>query len=307
MVEQALILIERNKREGLVTNQPVNLDAIERYAIKKKAWHLLKVVRSGKIYFDAHTDLQTIVTYKNAVILLDEVGVFANARDWKELKNKAPHFLLHLLQSRKIGVDLIWAAQTHEMADPFLRSITNFFIHCDFYKPIDFYTRSWFAGERDYESWLRTRKSFKFRCKFEFGFLNYDVADCYNTNVRLEDQNFGGNDVPSVVRQIEGYDAYQRDYYLCGEKVQETVQVWTPTGKEKTNLSLFEMVLDVLPVKLPRRNVRASFQAAGAGVRRVAPKVIHGYPSGVGVGISMFPAEGQRRKVALMRGAGRKV
>lgn len=62
-----------------------------------------------------------------AVILLDEAGVFLNSREFA----KTPKELLaDLAMSRKDGCDLIWCAQFDEQIDRQMRYLTQYFWHC---------------------------------------------------------------------------------------------------------------------------------------------------------------------------------
>jgi hypothetical protein len=62
-----------------------------------------------------------------SVVLLDEAGIFLNAREFA----KTPKELLSdLAQSRKDGVDLIYCAQFDEQIDKQLRLLTQFFWYC---------------------------------------------------------------------------------------------------------------------------------------------------------------------------------
>lgn len=215
MFDHAFKLIEREKRDGLVTNQIFNQAAIERYAIKRRMWHLYKVARAGKLYYDRNTDLQTMLSYKNAVVLLDEVGIFCNRRDWADLKRKSPRFMIDLTQSRKIGVDLIWAAQAYDYADEMLRGVTNYFTNCQFYRDFHFWVRQTFAGEQDFKKWRSTGKWFKLRIALKWGFLDEDLCACYDTNTRLEDPNFKGNEIPQSASYLEHYGWDRPGDYLC--------------------------------------------------------------------------------------------
>lgn len=64
----------------------------------------------------------------DAVVLLDEAGIFLNSRDFK---NTSKQLLYDLAQSRKSGTDLFWTAQYCDQVDRFLRELTQLYYHCE--------------------------------------------------------------------------------------------------------------------------------------------------------------------------------
>lgn len=254
MLYNTLEICEKRKRDGIVSNQQLNRDAIIRYAGKKKWWHLMKVAVSGRILWDPHSNLNTMLTYKNAVVMIDEAGIFANARDVKEVKNNHPHFFTHLVQARKIGIDLSLAAQSYTMIDPFIRQITNTYVACDFIPPLDLWIRQYFSGEGNFEGFLRTKKWFKYQDKIRAGILDYDLAACYDTMARLEDADFKGNEIPRTPRNDPFFEEYERVWNLGGAELRETVQIMHKMDvPPKVKVSLLRAVANDISSRLTSR------------------------------------------------------
>lgn len=63
---------------------------------------------------------------KECFIVLDEAGIWLNARRWKDMPEKV---LYRLMESRKYKFDLLYTAQNPEMVETTLRRITNFYWH----------------------------------------------------------------------------------------------------------------------------------------------------------------------------------
>lgn len=134
MHEEAFKICERAKKDVLVTNQPLNLVELEKYAAKHKMWHLMRMAREGRTLVirpkPGESLLLNMLTYENSCVLLDEAAIFAGSRDYAELKKQAPDFLYDLVQVRKLGVDLIWSAQSWDMVDVNIRRLTNLYYEC---------------------------------------------------------------------------------------------------------------------------------------------------------------------------------
>ena len=101
----------------------------KKYRVKKPLlpW-VKKCIEEGKgiSWLINPKDLQALMI-PEAVILLDEAGVFLNSREFA----KTPRELLaDLAMSRKDGCDLIWCAQFDEQIDRQMRYLTQYFWHC---------------------------------------------------------------------------------------------------------------------------------------------------------------------------------
>lgn len=73
-------------------------------------------------------ELLGIADYKNCLILVDEVQLFADSRNFKSFGDNLKFFFsLH----RKFGIDFIYATQSYDMCDKRIRSLTDKLYYID--------------------------------------------------------------------------------------------------------------------------------------------------------------------------------
>lgn len=203
----ALEYCER-KQKQLVTNFPVNTAAIHRYArMKKYKWVQYLCTRDAIVQMCAPKNLEALLI-PESVVCLDEAGIFLNSR---EFMNTSKQLLADLAQSRKDGVDLVWAAQFNEQVDKQFRLLTQYWIHCDsisFFdkklrRPRLFWKRIYWFSAWDYNYWVndpRARSShFKTRYAYSFsyegGWLNaadLQIFKAFDSFNRLDRDNGSG-------------------------------------------------------------------------------------------------------------------
>lgn len=122
LIEYGFQLAEKQKRH-IVTNYVLDEAEAYKYCRKRGMHWLAHQFRLGKWQFD--TRPHKMLGYANAVVMLDEAGIFLNSRNWADIPKE---FIVNVCQQRKIGTDLLWTAQSDEMADANLRRLTNFYI-----------------------------------------------------------------------------------------------------------------------------------------------------------------------------------
>lgn len=180
----ALEYCER-KQKQLVCNFAVRPRAIYEYAkIMNYKWVQRLALRGSLIQINAPQQLEALLI-PDSVVCLDEAGVFLNSRDFASTSRQ---LLADLAQSRKDGVDLVWASQFNEQVDRQFRMLTQYWIHCDSLAAYDRQTRRpkliwkkiyWFTAW-DYNYWVADPKArsshfktrFSYSFKYEGGFLN---------------------------------------------------------------------------------------------------------------------------------------
>jgi hypothetical protein len=228
------------RQKSIVANFPINTDALKKVCLQPKNsgklwWYLyyesrkfisimiaallgkkyksprfkikypwiLKLIETNKVhYISSVCDLNDLMRIPESVVLLDEAGVFLNSREFAKTPKE---LLVNLAQSRKDGIDLIYAAQFDDQVDRQFRMLTQFFVHCSslsywdnklrrprlFYKNI-----KWFIADHYYD-WnadikaktnpIKTR--FAYATKVESGLLNnFDemIFDCFDSFRRLD-------------------------------------------------------------------------------------------------------------------------
>ncbi|MNX77460.1 Zonular occludens toxin (Zot) [compost metagenome] len=235
MHENAFRLIETMEKDGLVTNQPIDCRQLYHWAAKRKWRHLMRVALHERVVIEK--SLNTLLSYRNTMVLFDEAGIFANSRDWAELKRENPNFIVDLCQVRKGGIDLIWSAQSHDMVDKQLRALTNFYWICG--SMGRFYFRNMYDA-LGIEKRKAGGKYLKYCIQRKFGFFDLDIFKIYDSYVRLEDPNNRGKTVADVVNSRMGFatssssqikfDLVSGQYYIPDPETGEPPENLYPKG-----------------------------------------------------------------------------
>jgi Zonular occludens toxin (Zot) len=165
------------KRKSLVLNFPVNLKHLYDYCrLKQQHWNQYMILKGGVSVIANPSHIESLLL-PESVVCLDEAGVFLNSR---EFATTSKALLADLAQSRKDGVDLIWAAQFNEQVDKQLRLLTQYWIHCDSVSGYDkelrrpklIYKRIYSFNAWDYNEWINNprARSSHFKTRFTYSF-----------------------------------------------------------------------------------------------------------------------------------------
>lgn len=117
------------KHKKLVCNFPVNIHALKVYAYAAKMPYLIWMADNNQVAcIPSLNSLTELFIYPNSIVCLDEAGIFLNSREF----SKTPKALLSdMAQSRKAGIDLVYASQFDDQVDRQFRLLTQYFVHCD--------------------------------------------------------------------------------------------------------------------------------------------------------------------------------
>ena len=217
-LKYALEMCQR-KKKTLVTNFEINIEALKRYAqVMKYDWVLslikrdlitwiinpkkrIEVNSGGRRSYKTIANIEALMI-PESVVCLDEAGIFLNARNFAQT---TADLLADLCQSRKMGTDIVWAAQFDEQVDKQFRLLTQYWVHC---KSVCFYSKKlrrpelkwkkiYYFTAFDYQNWLCNYKdrASHFKTKFAYSF-NYEggpltrgdkiLFDVYNSFDRLD-------------------------------------------------------------------------------------------------------------------------
>ena len=102
----------------VITNQPVNRVALDKWAQKTKNWYIQYLLdRDGiKVIDNSEVSVYNILEYGNSTVFLDECAIFFPSR--VDYKNPVPkEFWADLLLSRKGKIDLIGVTQHSDLVD----------------------------------------------------------------------------------------------------------------------------------------------------------------------------------------------
>jgi Zonular occludens toxin (Zot) len=120
----------------------------------------------GATYFKELYELQSV---KNAIILVDEAGIYLPAQSWRSIPFE---FVRQIRQHRHDGLNLWYTAQDMQDVATYLRRITQF--EHEFHRIGKFY----------YSKTRNPRTKAKYG--FDIGFINKKVGNCYDTNQNIE-------------------------------------------------------------------------------------------------------------------------
>ena len=236
MHEAAFLLAEQNRKDGIITNQPIDAEKLYLWALSKKYRHLARIALNDKIIIER--SLNNLLSYKNSVVIFDEAGIFANSRDWAELKKDNPAFIIDLVQVRKDGVDLIWAAQSHEMVDKQLRMMTNFYYRCN--SMLGKFYRRYKFDPKSFVKWELTGKTAKHAIGVQAGRFDPAIFGIYNSYGRLDSLQDRGRSISEIVAARQGqvvtsasmvkYDLFTQQYYIPDPETGEPPENLYPRG-----------------------------------------------------------------------------
>ena len=214
------------KQKQLVCNYPLNLRELYKYADLKGYEWVKYLIKRGCIIQICNAKKLEALMIPNSVVLLDEAGIFLNARDFV---NTSKTLLADLCQSRKDGIDLFWMAQFDDQVDRHFRKLTHFFIHCDAMTTYNKKLKNsailwkkifWFKAN-DYYQWLEDKNAvgsyirtwFAYSMKSESGPLtagDYQMLKCFDSFARLDTNLY-----PDRIRTLERCELPPPYYFEC--------------------------------------------------------------------------------------------
>jgi len=115
--------------------------------------------------------------YQNCTFIIDEAGIWLNARKWSEIPESV---LYRLMQSRKRKFDLIYTAQDPEMVEVTLRRLSNFYWHMRQFKKLRFHTATLWEPQN-------YRKERKKSIRREYFTIKPEIAELYDTEAIIDD------------------------------------------------------------------------------------------------------------------------
>jgi hypothetical protein len=176
----------------LVTNFPLHIDFLERFAIANNLHNLHKMIKNGDIIF-VPGDVEYLLSIPDSCVLLDEAAIFlADSIQG----SKVSYLISRFNQCRKRGIELYYSGQAFARIPKILRDITTGVIYCHgtctrdeagnlmlykakftYFEPDEF--DDWFGSSKK-TNWLYTknhsykRESFVLNSYFALFFNVYD-------------------------------------------------------------------------------------------------------------------------------------
>lgn len=214
---------QRCKR--IVTNFRIDIPALKKYASRRGLHWVTYLCDNGLIAtIDTLENLTDLLQYPNSVVCLDEAGIFLNAREYAKTPRE---FLIDLCQSRKDGIDLIYAAQFDGQVDKQFRQLTQYFVHAFGLSKFDkkmrrprliwtcyftFTDDQYWAWTGNFKARANFFKSWFAATKTEFGPFTPKRAElfgCFGSFDRLDKQSSNARGF-SPPPQLEVYQSYPR-------------------------------------------------------------------------------------------------
>jgi len=176
----------------VVTNFPLNIEFLERFAIANNLRNLHKMICSGDIIF-IPGDVEYLLSIPDSCVLFDEAAIFLGDATQG---GKVSYLISRFNQCRKRGIELFYTGQAFSRVPKILRDITTAVVFCNgvctrdewgkpllyrakftFFEPEEF--DGWFASSRR-NNWLYTnnhsyrRHHFILNCYYALFFNVYD-------------------------------------------------------------------------------------------------------------------------------------
>jgi len=152
-------------RCNLVSNVPLDFPALRKYCGMMGYGWLAHLIDSNQVVvIPGMQNVSEIFAHKNAVVLLDEAGVFFPARSFASMPKNV---LVDLAQMRKGGLNIVAACQYFEQIDKAFRMLATRAIHCAGLSQYDrslkaprLVMKNYFHFDPiTYESWLADKKA----------------------------------------------------------------------------------------------------------------------------------------------------
>jgi hypothetical protein len=194
-------------RSILVSNVPFNFPAFRRYCGLMNYGWLAHCIDSNQIIVKPGVEnICELFEYRNAWLLIDELGVFFNARAFGSMPKK---ILFDLAQTRKSAINIVGACQYWEQIDKSFRLLSTTAVHsCG----MTIYSRELknealilkkliYFDPIKYERWLEDKKARSgglggfFRTRFQYAIrveegrlkeADYQAFKCFKSFDRLE-------------------------------------------------------------------------------------------------------------------------
>ncbi len=192
----------------LVTNFPLDIAFLERFAVANNLVNLHTMIKSGDIIF-IPGDVEYLLSIPDSCVLFDEAPIFLGDATHG---SKVGYLISRFNQCRKRGIELFYTGQAFSRIPKILRDITTGVIYCngtctrdEWGKPLLYHAKftffepdqfdDWFASSKK-SNWLYTknysyrRHTFILNCYYALFFNVYDsfidvVADSKAPGYRL--------------------------------------------------------------------------------------------------------------------------
>lgn len=145
----------------LVTNFPLNIAFLERFAIANNLRNLHKMILAGDIIF-IPADVEYLLSIPDSCVLFDEAAIFLGDAT---TGSKVSYLISRFNQCRKRGIELFYTGQAFARIPKILRDITTAVIFCngvctrdEWGKPLLYHAKFTFFDPDEFDTWFDSSK-----------------------------------------------------------------------------------------------------------------------------------------------------
>jgi hypothetical protein len=145
----------------IVTNFPLNIEFLERFAIANNLENLYKMIKAGDIIF-VPGDVEYLLSIPDSCVLFDEAAIFLGDAIQG---SKVSYLISRFNQCRKRGIELFYTGQAFSRIPKILRDITTGVIYCngictrdEWGKPMLYKARFTYFDPDDFDDWFASSK-----------------------------------------------------------------------------------------------------------------------------------------------------
>jgi hypothetical protein len=145
----------------LVTNFPLDIAFLERFAVANNLVNLHTMIKSGDIIF-IPGDVEYLLSIPDSCVLFDEAAIFLGDA---VQGSKVSYLISRFNQCRKRGIELFYTGQAFSRIPKILRDITTGVIYCngtctrdEWGKPLLYHAKFTFFEPDEFDDWFASSK-----------------------------------------------------------------------------------------------------------------------------------------------------
>lgn len=145
----------------IVTNFPLDIAFLERFAVANNLKNLYKMIRDGDIIF-VPGDVEYLLSIPDSCVLFDEAAIFLGDA---VQGSKVSYLISRFNQCRKRGIELFYTGQAFSRIPKILRDITTGVVYCngictrdEWGKPLLYHAKFTFFEPDEFDDWFASSK-----------------------------------------------------------------------------------------------------------------------------------------------------
>jgi hypothetical protein len=161
----------------LVTNFPLNIEFLEKFAIANNLRNLHKMISAGDIIF-IPGDVEYLLSIPDSCVLFDEAAIFLGDATQS---HKVSYLISRFNQCRKRGIELFYTGQAFTRVPKILRDITTSVIFCngictrdEWGKPLLYHAKFTYFDPDEFDTWFSSSKRGNFVYTFNKSYKRHN-------------------------------------------------------------------------------------------------------------------------------------